>query len=40
MTQQTRAYVEFDIESLRTCALEVPPPSGLFEKYLAGGGKC
>lgn len=35
--EATRHYVEFDIENLRSCALEVPPPSGLFEKYLAGG---
>lgn len=35
--ESTRHYVEFDIESLRTCALEVPPPSGWFAKYLAGG---
>lgn len=30
----TRHYVKFAIESLRTCALEVPPPSGLFAEYL------
>jgi len=33
----TRAYVQFDMESLRTCALDVPPPSGMLSKYLAGG---
>ena len=38
--ESTSHYVEFDIESLRICALEVPPPSGLFEKYLTSGGKC
>lgn len=32
----TRHYVKFDIESLRSCALEVPPPSGRFEQFLAG----
>ena len=38
--ESTSHYVEFDIESLRICALEVPPPSGLFEKYLTSGGNC
>lgn len=33
----TRHYVEFAIESLRACSLEVPPPSGLLKKYLEGG---
>ncbi len=32
----TRSYVKFDIESLRTCALEVPQPSGKFAAYLSG----
>ena len=36
--ESTSHYVEFDIESLRICALEVPPPSGLFKKYLMSGG--
>lgn len=35
-SESTRHYVEFSIEGLRTCALEVPPPNGLLEKYLAG----
>lgn len=34
--ETTRSYVKFDIESLRTCALEVPVPSGKFAAYLAG----
>jgi site-specific recombinase XerD len=33
----TRHYVQFALESLRACSLEVPPPSGLFKKYLEGG---
>lgn len=33
----TRHYVQFALESLRACCLEVPPPSGLFKKYLEGG---
>jgi integrase len=33
----TRHYVQFAVESLRACALEVPLPSGLFKKYLEGG---
>jgi site-specific recombinase XerD len=33
----TRHYVQFAIESLRVCSLEVPPPSGLFKQYLEGG---
>ena len=32
----TRYYTKMSIEDLRTCALEVPPPSGLFAKYLSG----
>lgn len=31
----TRHYVEFSIEGLRSCALEVPAPSGLFAQYMA-----
>ena len=31
-----RFYTKMSIEDLRTCALEVPPPSGLFAKYLSG----
>jgi len=38
--ESTSHYVKFDIESLRICALEVPPPSGLFEKYLTSGGNA
>ncbi len=34
----TRHYVQFDTERLRACALEVPPPSGLFKEYLNTGG--
>lgn len=34
----TRHYVEFAVESLRTCALEVPLPSGRLKNYLTGGG--
>ena len=34
----TRHYVEFSIESLRTCALEIPLPSGRLEHYLTCGG--
>lgn len=30
-------YVKFDIEKLRSCALEVPAASGRFAKYLIGG---
>lgn len=37
-SESTRLYVEFSIEGLRTCALEVPSPSGLLEKYLIGEG--
>ena len=33
----TRHYVQFAMESLRACCLEVPPPSGLLKKYLEGG---
>lgn len=33
----TRHYVQFALESLRNCCLEVPPPSGLLKKYLEGG---
>jgi integrase len=33
----TRHYVQFSIEGLRACALDVPPPSGLLRKYLEGG---
>jgi len=33
----TRHYVQFALESLRACCLEVPPPSGLLQKYLEGG---
>lgn len=33
----TRHYVQFALESLRACSLEVPPPSGLLKKYLEGG---
>lgn len=32
----TRHYVEFSIEGLRTCALEIPAPSGLLAQYMAG----
>ncbi len=31
----TRHYVEFAIEGLRSCALDVPAPIGIFAKYLA-----
>ena len=31
-------YIKFAIEDLRSCALEVPPPSGLFAGYLKCGG--
>jgi len=34
----TRHYVQFDTERLRACALEVPPPSGLFKEYLTARG--
>jgi site-specific recombinase XerD len=34
--ESTRHYVEYSIEGLRTCALEIPLPSGLLEKYLSG----
>jgi site-specific recombinase XerD len=37
--ESTRYYVEFDVESLRTCALEVAPPGGVFKDYLYGGGQ-
>jgi integrase len=30
-------YVKLDIENLRSCAIEVPAPSGLFANYLATG---
>jgi integrase len=30
----TRSYIEIDIERLRACALEVPPPSGAFATLL------
>lgn len=30
-------YARLDIEELRKCALEVPPPSGRFEAFLKGG---
>lgn len=30
-------YARLDIEELRKCALEVPPPSGRFEVFLNGG---
>lgn len=30
-------YARLDIEELRKCALEVPPPSGRFEAFLNGG---
>ena len=37
----TGAYVKFDIESLRKCALEVPPPSGLLGEMLGfHEGRC
>lgn len=29
-------YARTDIENLRLCAIEPPPPSGLFEEYLSG----
>ena len=32
----TRFYTKMSIEDLRTCALAVPPPSGLFAEYLKG----
>ena len=31
-------YVKFAIEDLRSCALPVPPPSGLFAQFLNSGG--
>ena len=35
------AYVKFDIEMLRACALEVPSPSGLLEEMLGlSDGRC
>lgn len=34
--ESTRFYTKMSIEDLRTCALEVPPPSGLFADYLKG----
>ena len=34
----TRFYTKMSIEDLRTCALAVPPPSGLFAEYLKGVG--
>lgn len=30
-------YAKLDIEELRKCALEVPPPTGRFEAFLKGG---
>ena len=33
----TRFYTKMSIEDLRTCALAVPPPSGLFAEYLKRG---
>ena len=33
-TSSTKHYVEFSTEGLRTCALEVPAPGSIFEKYL------
>jgi integrase len=30
-------YVKFDMDSLRTCALDVPPAGGRFAEYLANG---
>jgi site-specific recombinase XerD len=35
--ESTRHYVKFDIKRLRSCALTVPPSSGLFAEYLKGG---
>ena len=34
--ESTRFYTKMSIEDLRTCALEAPPPSGLFADYLKG----
>lgn len=31
----TRHYVEFSIEGLRTCALDIPKPNGMLAQYLA-----
>ncbi|MDR1184388.1 MAG: tyrosine-type recombinase/integrase [Coriobacteriales bacterium] len=31
----TKSYIEIDIERLRACALEVPPPSGAFASLVA-----
>jgi len=33
----TKQYVQLALEKLRMCALDVPAPTGLFEKYLGGG---
>jgi len=30
-------YVKLDVENLRSCAIEVPAPSGLFADYLVSG---
>ena len=35
----TQYYAKIDIDALRKCALEVPPPSGLFEQWLSKGGE-
>lgn len=35
--ESTRHYVEFSIEGLRECALEVPEPSGMLAQFLAEG---
>jgi len=32
----TKHYVGFDVESLRTCAIPVPPLSGIFERVMKG----
>lgn len=34
-TSSTKHYVEFSIEGLRSCSLEILPPSGSFAKYLS-----
>lgn len=34
--ESTRHYVEFSIEGLRACALDIPEPCGLLAQYLAG----
>jgi len=31
-------YAKLDIEILRQCAIEVPPPSGKFKEFIDGGG--